>query len=92
MPEFFNQNVIDLFSTWGPPVLWLSGGVMVGLVVERVAMARLRAWSESSKWAYDHMIIAGVKGLPFFWCVLLGFFMATQCLALRPEWQSTVRC
>ena len=90
MPEFISQNLIDLFSTWGPPALWLSGGVIVGLVVERVAMARLRAWSESSKWAYDNIIIAGVKGLPFFWCVLLGLFMSAQCLALRPEWQATV--
>lgn len=90
MPEFFNQNVIDLLFTWGPPILWLSGGVVVGLVVERVAMTRLRAWSEQSKWAYDHIIIAGVKGLAFFWCVLLGLFMATQCLVLRAEWQATV--
>ena len=90
MPELLSHQMIDLLFAWGPPILWLGGGVVVGLVVERVVMGRLRAWSEQSKWTYDNIIIAGVKGLPFFWCLLLGLFMATQCLALRPEWQSTV--
>lgn len=87
MPEFLNHNVVQLLSTWGPPVGWVLAGLAVGVVVERVALTRLKTWSEKSGWGYDSILLNGVKGLAFFWCLMIGVFMAGQSLTLRPEWQ-----
>ncbi len=88
MPEFLDKNVVELLSTWGPPVLWLVAGLVVGLVVERVALTRLKTWSEKSGWGYDSILIGGLKGVAFFWCLMIGIYMAGHSLTLRPEWQA----
>ena len=80
----------DLLMTWGVPAVWLVAGVLVGLVLERVVLGRLKAWSEKSGWGYDSILIAGLKGLAFFWCLMLGVFFASQNLGLKPEWQAMV--
>ncbi len=88
MPELLSHDVAALLVTWGPPAAWLVGGLIAGLVVERVALTRLKVWSGKSGWGYDSILIGGVKGLAFFWCLMLGVFMAGQSLVLRPEWQA----
>jgi small-conductance mechanosensitive channel len=71
--------------TWGVPAAWVVGGFLVGLVVERVLLGRLKTWSEKSGWGYDSILIGGVKGVAFFWCLMLGVFFASQTLTINPE-------
>jgi small-conductance mechanosensitive channel len=80
----------DLLFLWGVPAAWLAAGILVGLVVERVVLSRLKAWSERSGWGYDSILIGGVRGVAFFWCLMLGVFFASQSLGLRTEWQAMV--
>lgn len=87
MYDLLNHDLADLLSTWGPPAAWLVAGLVAGLVVERVALARLKRWSEKSGWGYDSILLGGVKGVTFFWCLMIGIFLAGQSLTLRAEWQ-----
>lgn len=80
----------DLLVTWGVPVLWLAAGIVVGLVVERVVLGRLKTWSEKSGWGYDSILINGVKGVSFFWCLMLGVFFASQSVGVKAEWQGVL--
>jgi small-conductance mechanosensitive channel len=75
----------DLMLTWGVPAAWIVGGIVTGLVVERVVLGRLKEWSEKSKWGIDNILIGGVKGVAFFWCLMLGIFLASHTLPLSPE-------
>lgn len=80
----------EVVLTWGWPAAWIFGGIVVGLVVERVVLGRLKAWSEKSGWGYDSILIGGVKGLAFFWCLMLGVFFGSQSVGLKAEWQGMV--
>jgi small-conductance mechanosensitive channel len=75
----------DLVMAWGIPAAWIVGGIVVGLVVERVVLTRLKAWSEKSKWDVDNILVGGVKGVAFFWCLVLGLYMASRNQTLSPE-------
>jgi small-conductance mechanosensitive channel len=63
---------------WLTPLIWLGGGLLGGVVVERGVMARLRAWAEKTTWQGDDIILAGLKGVPFFWCALIGLYWAVH--------------
>jgi small-conductance mechanosensitive channel len=83
-------NPWDLVLIWGVPAAWVVGGILIGLVVERVLLGRLKAWSEKSGWGYDSILIGGMKGLAFFWCLMLGVFFASQSVGVKAEWQGTL--
>ncbi len=83
-------NAWDLVLTWGVPVAWVVGSILIGLVVERVLLGRLKAWSEKSGWGYDSILINGVKGVAFFWCLMLGVFFASQSVGVKAEWQGAL--
>jgi small-conductance mechanosensitive channel len=78
----------ELIQTWGLPALWIVAGVVVGLVVERVVLRQLKAWSEKSAWGYDNILLGGVKGVAFFWCLMVGVYLAGQALTLAAEWHA----
>lgn len=80
----------ETLASWSVPAGWLVAGIVIGLVVERVVLGRLKAWSEKSGWGYDSILISGVKGVAFFWCLMLGVFFGSQTIGLRPEWQTMV--
>jgi small-conductance mechanosensitive channel len=82
------RTVWELASTWGIPGAWILGGILVGLVVERVVLGRLKAWSEKSGWGYDTILIAGVKGVAFFWCLMLGIFFASHTVPMGEQAQA----
>ncbi|MBA3697460.1 MAG: mechanosensitive ion channel family protein [Planctomycetes bacterium] len=84
------QITWELVLTWGVPAAWIFGGILIGLVVERVVLRRLKAWSEKSGWGYDSILIGGVKGVAFFWCLMLGVFFGGQSVGLKAEWQAMV--
>ena len=88
MSDWLSEQWSSLSSnpTWVamiPLVLGL-GGVGLGWVVERVAMARLRAWAAARGQGVERLLIDGIRGLPFFWCAMLGLWLATQTPAFPP--------
>lgn len=80
----------EVLASWSVPAGWLLAGIITGLVVERVVLGRLKVWSAKSGWGYDSILIGGVKGVAFFWCLMLGVFFGSQSIGLRPEWQAMV--
>lgn len=69
--------VFDQFP-WLTPLLLVVGGVVVGWLCERLAMARLRAFAARTTWKGDDLLIEGLKGVVFVWCVLVGLYAAVQ--------------
>lgn len=93
MPEWSTEQWLSeqwsaLFSnpTWLVviPLALGLGGVALGWVVERIAMARLRAWAISRGQGIEGLFIDGIRGLPFFWCAMFGLWLATQTSAFGP--------
>jgi small-conductance mechanosensitive channel len=84
MPAWWSSSFADpLWQVVIPLVLGL-GGVALGWVVERIAMARLRTWVAGRGNGIEALFIDGVRGLPFFWCAMLGLWLATQSSTFGP--------
>lgn len=67
---------------WALPLAWIVGGLVVGIVLERVLLARLKGWSERSGRGYDGVLVAGVRGVALFACVIAGVYGATRHLGM----------
>lgn len=91
MSEWWSQVLADPWWRWAVPAVLLMGGVALGWVVERLLMARLRAWAAKRERSFDHLLIEGLRGLPFLWGALLGLWLATGVAALSPETLTVIR-
>ncbi len=63
---------------WLESALFLAGGILMGWLLERLVMARLRAVAARTAWKGDDIIIEGVKGVTFVWCLLVGLYGAAH--------------
>lgn len=73
------------YWVWLTPLLFVVGGIVIGQLVERLVIARLRAWAATTAWQGDDLILDGLKGLALIWCVLIGLYGATHTSSLSPE-------
>jgi small-conductance mechanosensitive channel len=89
MPEAVPPvSLVDQAWIWSVPLGLVVLGLVAGLVVERVVLTRLRRWSERSGWRIDHILIDGIKGVAFFWCLMLGIYLALREYDLGVERQA----
>ena len=65
---------------WLVPLGYLIVGVLVGLLVSRFAVPRLRAWASRTSWRGDGATMRAVGRFPMLWCVLVGAYYAVRYL------------
>lgn len=58
------------------PLSWIAGGWLMGWVVERLVVGRLRSFAEKTTWEGDDILIESVKGLVRTGFLLVGFHLA----------------
>jgi small-conductance mechanosensitive channel len=63
-------------NPWSEPAIIVLAALGVGIVLEFVVMARLRAWAATTEWKGDDLIVGAVRRLPILWCLLLGVHVA----------------
>ena len=66
------------------PVAFLAGGVIGGLIVEKIVLYELRKLTNRTKWELDNLAIRSLHGMPLLWLTLAGIYGAINNLALRP--------
>jgi small-conductance mechanosensitive channel len=66
-------------------VLAAAGAVLlsgiVGLLLRRALLPRLARWTEGTPWAGDDVVVASLRGVLPFWCVLAGLVAGLQLVA-----------
>ena len=90
MSEWWSAMLSDPRWSVAIPVILVLGGIALGWVVERIVMSRLRRWADARGRGIEQLLIGGIRGLPFFWCAMLGLWLATQVSAFSPESQVIV--
>lgn len=70
---------------WLPPVLLLFGGLVVGLLLERFLLARLRKIAARSHWEGEDIFLGAFRGMLLLWSVLGGAYAALESVELRPR-------
>lgn len=64
------------------PAVSIGAGVLLGLLLEKIAMVRLERIARKTSWQGDDIVIRSVRWMVFFWCVLGGLYGAVIALPI----------
>jgi small-conductance mechanosensitive channel len=67
---------------WLRPVLFLLGGLVLGLIIERIILNRLRHLAGQTRSGADDVVVRALGNQPVFWAFLAGAYAATKTLAI----------
>ena len=56
-----------LLTPWVQRVGFIAGGVVLGLLVERLVVMRARRFAERTRIKWDDLLMKSVQGLPTVW-------------------------
>jgi small-conductance mechanosensitive channel len=73
---------IDMIK-WILPLVFICAGLLGGIISERFIFKKLKKWISSRKIPGSDIIVRSLSRMPFFWCVLAGFYGAV--IIYRPE-------
>lgn len=66
------------------PVLLFFGGIVLGIIFEKVVLKKLEKIAQKTKWEGDNIIIASLRRWITFWFILAGLYFALISLQLGP--------
>ena len=70
------------------PLILVVGGFLVGIVVEKLVLARLRRIAARTKWEWDEIVINSLRWMPTLWFVVVGVRMAVHKAPVSPSFVS----
>lgn len=77
--------MIDFLSLpWVRRVVFGAGGLIVGLLLERVVVDRVRRLAERTRFKWDDLVIRSFRGLPTVWLGTLGLYLALMVGGSEP--------
>ncbi|MDH7499587.1 MAG: mechanosensitive ion channel family protein [candidate division NC10 bacterium] len=71
-------------AVWALPLSFLVGGILLGVIFDRVILNRLEKVAARTKWKGDSIIIAGLRGMTILWLTIAGAYGAILNLPLSP--------
>jgi len=63
---------------------FIIGGFVIGVIVEKVILARLKRFAKRTSWEGDEIVINSIKGAAILWLGLAGIYLALTNLPLKP--------
>ena len=83
MTEFFQIE-------WVQRAVLVVGGALVGLLLERVVVARAHRVARKTRFKWDDLVVESVRGIPTVWLTCTGIYLALSVGTLDPLLMSTV--
>ena len=75
----------QILGTWVGPAAILAGSCIVGLLLQRYLMSRIRSVAARTRWKADDILIDSLRGAPFLWCIVAGLALAIRRIGLPPD-------
>lgn len=74
------MNMTDLpwINRLAVPVVFIAGGLVLGLIFDRFILWELRRITLRTKWQADDILIDALRGAPFLWFLLAGIYGALE--------------
>ncbi len=72
------------------PYVFIAAGILAGLIVERIALDRLRRWAARTSWKLDEIVLDSLRGVVLSLMTLLGLHLALPYWRLPPGYSSTL--
>ncbi|MDZ7781059.1 MAG: mechanosensitive ion channel family protein [Gemmatimonadota bacterium] len=80
-----------LQEPWVQRTVLIVGGVLLGLLVERVLVERIRRIILRTRYRWDSLIVSAIKGLPTVWLASAGVYFAGNVGTVDETLASTIR-
>ncbi len=64
---------------------FILGGIIIGIIVEKFILAKLKRFAERTKWEGDEIIIGAIRGVAILWFGIGGIYGALASLPLQPS-------
>jgi len=61
---------------WVQRLIYVVGGLIVGLIIEYLLVARIRKFAEQTRFTWDDVVLKALKGLPTVWIFCAGMYLA----------------
>ncbi|PKN01859.1 MAG: mechanosensitive ion channel protein MscS [Elusimicrobia bacterium HGW-Elusimicrobia-1] len=73
------------------PLIFVSGGIVAGLVFEKIVLLWLKKVTSRTEWEGDDIIVGALKGMTFLWFALLGVWLAAASAPVSAEIEGHLR-
>ena len=83
MTEFFQIE-------WVQRTVLVAGGALIGLLLERVVVARAHRIAKKTRFKWDDLVVEAVRGVPTVWVMCAGIYLALSVGTLDPLFVNTV--
>ena len=71
-------------TQWVLPLSYVMGAFVVGLIFERIILAKLKKIAATTKWQGDVIVIGSLRGMIIFWSVIAGIYGAILSITMSP--------
>jgi small-conductance mechanosensitive channel len=86
--EFIRNFFTDLqMQNYIEPIIIISAGLLVGILVQKFGINRLIALSKKTKWRGDDVIVASLGWAPLLWFILAGIYLSVSKLIPYEDYQ-----
>ncbi len=70
---------------WVLPSALIIGGLLIGIIFEKVIVKKLKSAALRTKWRGDEIIISSIQGVATLWFVIAGIYVAILNIPLAPS-------
>jgi len=94
MHHFFTDMIIwirDIAAyRYFLPLAYVVGGFIVGFVLEKILIGRLRRLVQKTRFRFDDFILRAFKRMGILWFTLAGIYYAVEDLGLKPAYRGPI--
>ncbi|MBW2040167.1 MAG: mechanosensitive ion channel family protein [Deltaproteobacteria bacterium] len=73
------------------PLAYVIGGFLVGLIIEKIVLKKLKKIAERTKWKGDIIVINSLRGMIIIWSVIAGIYGAVLSISISPTLMSNLQ-
>jgi small-conductance mechanosensitive channel len=79
------MNEFHTFEHWTVAAIYIIGGLLVGFVLEKIVLAKLKRLAKKTKWKGDIVIINSLRGMVIIWLLIAGIYGAILSVPMSPS-------
>ncbi len=76
---------------WVLPSALIVGGLLIGIIFEKVIVKKLKSAALRTKWRGDEIIISSIQGVATLWFVMAGIYVAILNIPIEPTFLSLLQ-
>jgi len=78
------MNEFHTLEHWTVAAIYIIGGLLVGFVLEKIVLAKLKRLAKKTRWKGDIVIINSLRGMVVIWLLIAGVYGAILSIPMSP--------